>query len=329
MSRPSGAHADATEPEPSANIGYSRLRWVQPGGPKPFAIVLTPPRCDFVALLIEAFGLAGLEAVDARRWTPKKIAEAVEEGAALSAGSTPAEERRRLLILEQTRSSFDLALENGRNSPWVVCFDDVCASALSAESHKTALDATLIGQAERQLQCVRAVERHGGDVMVASLRKMREFPDLHLKALMNFVGAAPVEDALTAAAGVLSRVDEPYALSSRTELPSTFLFQGMVDQLCKRGIVAGWAKDVLDDRRVEIRVLVEGEEVARELADYEREDLKKLNLGDGAYGFAIDIGRFLGAEPKQVEVRTVERDFTVGKLEMTLRRGVRLDPPRE
>jgi len=326
MSRPSGAPADANEPEPSANLGYSRLRWVEPGSPKPFAIVLTPLNCDFVALLIEAFGLVGLDAIDARRWTPKKIADAMEKGTARDAGSHNGNEAPRLLILEQAKASFDLAIETSRNSPWIVCFDDVCASALSAESHKTALDATLIGQAERQLQCVRAVERHGGDLMVASLRKMREFPDLHLKALMNFVGAAPVEDALTAAAGVLSRADEPYALSSRKQLPSTLLVRGMVDKLCNRGVVAGWAKDVLDERRIEIRVLVEGEEVARELADFEREDLKKRNLGDGAYGFAIDIGRFLGAEPKQVEVRTVERDFTVGLLEMTLRRGLRIDP---
>lgn len=309
------------EIEPGANLGFSRLRWSEPGSVQSSTILLVPPRCDFAPKLMQALEELSLKVIDTRSMHPKAVAESVMDEPQTSSDALGSP---RILVVEQSRANFDAVLSSRLALPWVTCFDDACASVLGNETIKPTTLAALVGEAEIQVQCIKALGRHSGDLMIISLRKMREFPEHHLRAVMHFLGLEPSVDAIRSAESTLRRADDPHALSIRTELPNSSVFQGTVNRLCKNGIVAGWVKDALDDRRVEVRVFVDGNEVAQDTANYLREDLNQQNLGDAAYGFAIDISSHLNSDPKLVEVRTADTGFLIGTLEMTSRRGLRV-----
>jgi hypothetical protein len=56
------------------------------------------------------------------------------------------------------------------------------------------------------------------------------------------------------------------------------------------GVALGWAYDRSDPaRRVEVDVLVDGELVARTIADLARETLIREGIGDGRYGFCVEL----------------------------------------
>jgi predicted nuclease with TOPRIM domain len=90
-------------------------------------------------------------------------------------------------------------------------------------------------------------------------------------------------------------------------------------------LVTGWIKRAMSNERVAVRILIDGQVVAEGKAEYFRQKLFDLGIGDGSHAFAIDISSSLGATQKRIEIRTADGNFLLGEAIMTASVGRRLD----
>lgn len=206
-----------------------------------------------------------------------------------------------------------------------VLSDDLAALWSGAEaSHASSLSA-LRKSASDILDLAVFIGSSHADRMVISTRKAKEFPRETITALLQFfeIGADPAQ--LAAGAGVLGRLQPLAPRVVAPHLTYQPAFKWGVDSIFKRGVVCGWVKRAMSNERVAVRVIVEGQEVATASAEYFRQQLFDLGVGDGAHSFAIDISANLGQQPKRVEIRTVDGDVLLGEAMMTASVGQRID----
>ena len=319
---------------PGANLGYSRMNWVVDRTGVPGVILYSAGRTDFLGEFSESLSRLGLKVDDLLK-NLDRPSETLETGEAhLAEGATG-------IGVEETATapvktiwiwhSGDAKLTRARlksraDLPVIAVFDYAAVLGIGAEGvDHNPLDA-MVEAARAQHEMLKLLAGLDREFFIVSARKAKDFPEPLLRALADFLGITVDDVTMRQAVGYLRRELPAFPYTMRFDRPSESLFRGNVDSQLKNGILSGWVKHYTEDERVRVRILIDGEEVTREVADYRRDDLVGLGIGDGGYGYAIDLGRFLDDGKKYVEVRTVDRDILVGASEMTLKRGTRVRP---
>ncbi len=96
--------------------------------------------------------------------------------------------------------------------------------------------------------------------------------------------------------------------TAATDLP-TPIVEGWVDDV-RNGFLNGWAwLPARPDQRLELTVRLNGEDVARGTATEPRGSLEQLGIGDGAYGFAIELPAVSG--DATLEVLTADHGIRI------------------
>lgn len=313
---------------PGANLGFSRMNWVVDRPGVGGVILYSAGPSDFLGEFAESlshFGLKLAALQDKPEWPSERL-DAVE----VLVGDQDVEEGGdEPVTAVWVWHSGDAKVSRARllsrpGLPVIAIFDDAAALGLGAEgADSDALDA-MIEAARAQHDMLKLLAGLERETFIVSARKAKDFAEALLQALADFLGVTVDEAAMKRAVACLSRELPAFAYTMRFDVPSDSLFRGNVDSHLKNGILSGWVKLAIEDDRVQVRVLIDGKEVTREMADYRRDDLVGHGIGDGGYGYVIDLGRFLGEDPKYVEVRTVDRDILVGASEMTIKRGNRV-----
>lgn len=314
-------------PEPGSNHGFIRLNWQEPAQAGRKVLMFAPPESDAAEDVVDAASRLGI-VVDIWQLSsqrPVKHSSSVRE----------IERLYRCSIEKGAETSwvgvmpFDLHLvrmaeKRFPNAAILLLTDDPVALWLGGESPERDLRESMfhVGRAFANLSVYAASTRR--ELMMISLRKAKEFPQEVLHAFCQFCNHVPDGAAINDAINRLGRAHSTVALRPIQKALEHVKVQGAVNVQSKFGRIGGWAKIAMSSDRVEIKVLIRGEEVARTLADELRQDLLTAGVGDGRHGFDIDITPFLSSETVRVEVRSVEGDVVLGHIDMTLERGLRV-----
>lgn len=208
---------------------------------------------------------------------------------------------------------------------FIVLTDDLAALWGGAETGYGSSLKALKASAASLVDIAVFISSGSADRMLVSARKAKEFPNEALSAVMHFMEALIDPAKLTSGAALLGRPQPKMPRIIAPKLAYQPAFKWGVDSIFKRGIVCGWVKRAMSDEHVAVRVIVDGKEVAVGKAEFFRQQLFDLGIGDGSHAFAIDISSSLGSTPKRVEIRTVDGDVLLGEATMTASVGQRLD----
>lgn len=90
-------------------------------------------------------------------------------------------------------------------------------------------------------------------------------------------------------------------------------YHGFVDLVTATSI-SGWVRDIMEDsNKLEVVLVVDGVEVCTAVANILRLDLQQKHIGDGRFGFTVNIPTWLAYENRQhyIEVRIVNTSFAL------------------
>jgi hypothetical protein len=211
------------------------------------------------------------------------------------------------------------------NSRWILLADDPAALLIGGENAAPNSRKALLKVGKELLHWIEFVGRSQDEMLVLSARKTREFSSEALAGIFAMLRMEVDTPTFDESVKILSRVElaaPRFMIDNQTQ---TQLFKCGTDSIMKRGILAGWVKRVLDDEPVEVKVIMDGAEVARGLANHFRQSLFELSIGSGNHGYSIDLSAHLGSAVRRVEVWTVETPTLVGVALMNAVSGRRSD----
>lgn len=221
-------------------------------------------------------------------------------------------------LLKKVKRAFD-------NPRWILLADDPAALLIGGENAAPHARKALLRVGKDLLQWVEFVGRAEEEMLVLSARKCREYGVETLSSMLGFLHVEIDTPTFDESVKILSRVELAAPRFMIGNEPQTIVFKCGTDSLMKRGILAGWVKRVLNDEPVEVKVIIDGAEVARGMANHFRQSLFELSIGSGNHGYSIDLSAHLGSVVRRVEVWTVETPTLVGVALMNAVSGRRLD----
>lgn len=197
-------------------------------------------------------------------------------------------------------------------SRWILLADDPAALLIGGESAAPNGHKALLKVGKDLLHWIEFVGRAKDEMLVLSARKCREFSGEALSSMLAMLRMEVDTPTFDESVKILSRVElaaPRFMIDNQTQ---TQLFKCGTDSIMKRGILAGWVKRVLDDEPVEVKVIMDGAEVARGLANHFRQSLFELSIGTGNHGYSFDLSAHLGSAVRRIEIWTVEPPTLVG-----------------
>lgn len=210
-------------------------------------------------------------------------------------------------------------------SRFVLLSDDVAVLWSGGEASHTSSLRALRASAGGILDMAVFIASSSTDRLILSARKSKEFPNQALRAVLDFFEVSADDTSISAGACILGRQQPMNPRVVAPQLTYQPAFKWGVDSIFKRGLVTGWIKRAMSNERLVVRIVVDGQVAAEGKAEYFRQKLFDLGIGDGSHAFAIDISSSLGATPKRVEIRTADGNFLLGEVMMTASVGKRLD----
>lgn len=195
---------------------------------------------------------------------------------------------------------------------WILLADDPAALLIGGEASAPDGHQALLRVGKELLEWVEFVGRTTEEMLILSARKCREFSAEALSSILGILRLEIDTPTFDASVKILSRVElsaPRFMIGSEPEAP---VFKCGMDSHMKRGVLAGWVKRVLDDQPVEVKIMIDGAEVARGIANHFRQSLFELSIGSGSHGYSINLSPYLGSAIKRVEVWTVETPTLVG-----------------
>ncbi|MBN2529361.1 MAG: hypothetical protein JXR76_23435 [Deltaproteobacteria bacterium] len=181
-----------------------------------------------------------------------------------------------------------------RNIHYVVPFRDLMAIA---NRHVISVDSNLMHKMKfvnrRYTQIIKFIDKSKHPCMVFSYEKALVKDIEFITSLANFLNL-PLSDDLTQRAKAAIQVDSRlYLKSTRTNRVA-----GNVMDVGRDGIVSGWAKQTNSMQPVSLEIWVNQKKVCEVEASDPRPDLTGQNMGDGRFGFRVDIQSHL--EPGKI-----------------------------
>ncbi len=210
-------------------------------------------------------------------------------------------------------------------SRWILLADDPAALLIGGENAAPNGRKALLKVGKDLLHWIEFVGRSKDEMLVLSARKSREFSRDALSSIFGLLKMDVDTPTFDESVKVLSRIELSAPRMMIGTEPQTQLFKCGTDNIMKRGILAGWVKRVLDDGPVEVKVLIDGAEVARGMANHFRQSLFELSIGSGNHGYSINLSAHLGSTVRRVEVWTVETPTLIGVAMMNAVSGRRSD----
>lgn len=288
-----------------ANYGFMRLNWSGPSQEPRTLIITGAEPADGAVILCNVLRRLGV---------PVFFAPAARhEGRQLR--QQPGTWGARV----QFRPGLESAIRHIGDNPYViVAMEDAASLAIGAErSADGGAPEALARAVERIFDLTMFAYKLKLPVMIVSIQKAREFPAAYVDALSSFIGVTPDEHARSSA---IATIDQGAHLLYPAPLGLRNV-QGAVDNVQRRGAITGWAKNVRNNNRVNVRVLVSGVLAGEVVADEPRRDLVKLNIGDGNHGFTLNIKKLLTEETQVVQVIATVDNSLIGSAAMTLTGG--------
>lgn len=219
-------------------------------------------------------------------------------------------------LLRKIKRAFDAAR-------WILLGDDPAALLIGGENAAPSGRKALLKVGRDLLQWVQFVGRTSDEMLVLSSRKCREFSADTLSNILAMLRMEVDTPTFDESVKILSRVElvaPRLMIGSEPEEP---VFKCGVDNNLKRGRLAGWVRRMLSDDPVEVRVMIDGVEIARGVANHFRQSLFELSIGSGNHGYTFDLSAHLGSAMRRVEVWTVEPPVLVGAAMMNAVTGQR------
>jgi hypothetical protein len=211
------------------------------------------------------------------------------------------------------------------SSRWILLADDPAALLIGGENAAPNGRKALLKVGKDLLHWIEFVGRSRDEMLVLSARKCREFSGEALSSIFAMLRMDVDTPTFDESVKILSRVELAAPRFMIDNQPETPVFKCGMDSIAKRGVLAGWVKRVLDDAPVEVKIIIDGVEVARGLANHFRQSLFELSIGSGNHGYSIDLSAHLGSAVKRVEVWTVETPTIIGVAMMNAVSGRRSD----
>lgn len=317
---------DFSHDDPAENLGFVRLNWRVPAPSTSPLIVMVPYESDSAFDLVQ--GLVSLEfSVEVWRLDPR---------------STRARRNRRAEIGRMQRASRspevgqwagvmpfdrDVAKSIAGSFPdarIMLITDDLAVLSVGNESHSSDIRRSMLDVANGVAEMAVFATSATLPIMMISMRKAKEFPTRMLEAVCEFTGLSRDIAAIEAAAKLLGRPQVIVAVTPVRKLLAVDVVRGGIEPVHKNGAITGWAKRALSADRVQVGARVDGQEIARTDADLQRQDLLMSGVGDGHYGFILDVSKKLTHQPVRIEIFAVESGYVLGAVDMTLEKGHRV-----
>jgi hypothetical protein len=121
-------------------------------------------------------------------------------------------------------------------------------------------------------------------MLLVSYEKFIQFPEESIIRTARFAGIEPTPELVARALQVVDNGPDNYLKASRLR------YTGHVDRIVN-GRLRGWAM-IVDQPKVKanVRLKIDGRQVANIVANVLRKDLLEAGIGDGHHGFEIDLG---------------------------------------
>jgi len=200
------------------------------------------------------------------------------------------------------------------NPHLIIVMEDVVAAAIGRERSDRGAENALLDAAEASVALTLFAARTSTPSLVMSLQKAREFAKENVDAVAEFAGINPPPEARLAAMLVLDRG----VRSMRAPSVARRIAQGAVDSVQKPGgVIRGWAKFPLSAERVNVRLVLDGEQIGETICDVFREPLLRHSIGDGHHGLEFNVAKYLADGARRFEVYALPELTLLGVAEMS------------
>jgi hypothetical protein len=316
--------------EPASNQGFARLNWREVRDAKRPLLLFASPMSDGVVEFVGALEELGFRSnvwrLDPRSTrVPRNRRDEIERlrNSWNSAGDErgswlcvmPFEKR----VVRQSLGAFGDAVT-------FLVADDVAVGGIAEEPMSQDIRRSLLNAARSIVEMSIFASETKQPAMILSMRKAKEYPEVILRAVNEFVGLAPAPDAMQRAVKCLGRSQPLVVVREVRKAMETRSVRGGVEPVHKNGAITGWAKRALSEEPVNVGARLDGREIARAEANVARQDLALSGIGDGHYGFVLDVSKSLSSHPARIEVYAVDTGYVIGLIDMSTERGDRVTP---
>ena len=317
---------DFTEGEPSENLGFVRFNWRLPAQARCPLILMAPRGSDAAFDFVESLSVLGY-AIEVWRLDPRSNRAPRNRHAEMrrmERAWRSTSDGRWIGVLPFDREIAKLAVKTFPESFIILAADDLAVIGVGDESHSSNIRRSMMSAATSIAEMAVFATSTTRPLMMVSMRKAKEFPGAMLHAVCEFRGQVREASEINTAAKRLGRPQVIVAVAPIRKLLAVDVVRGGIEPVHKNGSITGWAKRALSADRVDIGARLNGEEIARTQADRPRQDLVMSGVGDGHYGFILDVSKRLSHHPVRIEIYAIESGYVFGAVDMNTEKGERV-----
>jgi hypothetical protein len=314
--------------ETAENFGFLRLNWSSPGRSNCPVILLTPREADAAVDFVGALEALGYVA---DVWRLDRLSTRVsrnrrDEMKRLERSRRAAQGGEWVGVIPFDVDVANLATKTFPDAVLLLIADDLLVLGLGDESVSSDIRRSLLNAARSVAEMAVFVASSRRPLMMFSMRKAKEFPEVALQAFGEFRGVCLDVHSIQQGSEILGRKEPSVSVQPVNRIAALDVIRGGIEPIHKDGAITGWAKRSFSEERVGIGARIDGREIARSQADILRQDLAQRGVGDGQHGFELDVSKALTHEPVRIEVFALESGLVIGAVDMTVERGDRVLP---
>jgi len=317
---------DFTKGDPAENLGFVRFNWRLPAQVRCPLILMVPCDSDSAFDFVESLSALGY-ATDVWRLDPRSSRAPRNlraEMERLQRAWRSTADGQWIGVLPFDRNIAKSAAATFPDSFIILVADDLAVTGVSGESQSDNIRRSMLNAANSIAEMAVFATSTAHPLMMVSMRKAKEFPSAILHAVCEFRGQVLEASEIDAAAKLLGRPQVIVAVAPIRKLLAVDVVRGGIEPVHKNGSITGWAKRALSNERVGIGARLNGEEIARTQADRQRQDLLMSGVGDGHYGFILDVSKKLSYHPVRIEIYAIESGYVFGAVDMNIEKGERV-----